>query len=982
MTDADDASGRLRSGRRFSSSNERDTNPPPPDESIPIQPTATNDRDTNPPPPDESEFSSTDVDDSQLSQSLLSVDAPGFQTIGRAHDGRSTTNLLDAAIQTIAPPVVPTQNAFSVLAHDDTDSLDDPPPDLVRTDAAPTHAIDQIFRDADATLAAATYDFELMSERLRLRLDHDLTAKMTTNIGSFQTDLGRSLQQSLSTFMTNIEQDIEKSTSSLKRDIKMMDERINQMSNHLRVETSSTMAAIETISTNNTKLAQETSNLSVRVVEHQSHLENLLGFEEARRQQMDDHVKQMGDLAALVADVKTNATVQTERVSAQLNGLRATVESQNTITTSNITDLRGRIMPDLREQSTTIAADVKRLEDRFGVLNDRFGSFDATKVITTLDDRLADFRAELDAFRKQSPGTHTTSRQETATTTDSLPQPRNPLFPNVDPTTFRPGSSWYVPPVSPPHASHDDPPLRPQPIDTSSPDHNAVLPMGGRITSPRATDKERQARKLHISRHDIAGLASQDYHGGKHGVTDLSISFIHTCGYRSFSPEIEDDVLPCYGSIQLLHKKVKSAWMNPRTLQSGPSVERILEKGLTVFPKLRGTTAREAVAFYESLQQVGTSYLLPIMPFDTVCLDNNYEGLFPPGLGTDTYCECCVAMLEVLPRLIPVGDYEIGAKLSSVRNSSRNGYDLLWRLLELFVPGFDPTIPIAQPVWTSDSSILDFCQGHMLYFRLQAKKNMFFSSRDRTTIFLRAVTPSEYADVVTSLQTSVDAYPHPDNDGILPDHLRIDGIATLIHNNTKHRVRDLHSPRINRVAGMDTIWDVSDDSELPYCHVQGYRPRALRLDGQRPSDGFRTRGDDGPRQRGGADRRNGARNTRPNPDKPQGRLTRPDQRRRAYQPGVQCDACKRLGHNAVNCDMLAIALYIDRYVKDITDNERANIESRWIDKWKAKLGQPARTPRQVMQTYCDNFNITPDDLDQAMDWDCWPDCDHDDPDHE
>ena len=108
-------------------------------------------------------------------------------------------------------------------------------------------------------------------------------------------------------------------------------------------------------------------------------------------------------------------------------------------------------------------------------------------------------------------------------------------------------------------------------------------------------------------------------------------------------------------------------------------------------------------------------------------------------------------------------------------------------MMELFVPGFDPTIPIAQPTWTSDSSILDFCQGHnMLYFRLQAKKNMFFSSRDRTTIFLRAVTPSEYADVVTSLQTSVDAYRHPNNDGFLPDHLRLDGIATLIspHPNT------------------------------------------------------------------------------------------------------------------------------------------------------------------------------------------------------
>jgi hypothetical protein len=105
-----------------------------------------------------------------------------------------------------------------------------------------------------------------------------------------------------------------------------------------------------------------------------------------------------------------------------------------------------------------------------------------------------------------------------------------------------------------------------------------------------------------------------------------------------FSPEVEDDVLPCYGTIQLLHKKVKMAWTNPRTLQSGPSVERILEKGLTVFPKLRGTSARDTVAFYESLQQVSTSYLLPVMLFDTICLANNYKGLFPPGLGTDAYC--------------------------------------------------------------------------------------------------------------------------------------------------------------------------------------------------------------------------------------------------------------------------------------------------------------------------------------------------------
>ncbi len=140
--------------------------------------------------------------------------------------------------------------------------------------------------------------------------------------------------------------------------------------------------------------------------------------------------------------------------------------------------------------------------------------------------------------------------------------------------------------------------------------------MGGRITLPRSTDKERQARKLNISRHDVANLACSDYHGGQHGVKDLSIQFIHACGYQSFSStECADDILPCYSHIRLLHRKIRQAWYNPRTLTSGPSVDRILEKGLTVLPKLRDTDAKGTVAFYERLQQVSAAYLIPLMPF-------------------------------------------------------------------------------------------------------------------------------------------------------------------------------------------------------------------------------------------------------------------------------------------------------------------------------------------------------------------------------
>jgi hypothetical protein len=146
------------------------------------------------------------------------------------------------------------------------------------------------------------------------------------------------------------------------------------------------------------------------------------------------------------------------------------------------------------------------------------------------------------------------------------------------------------------------------------------------------------------------------------------------------------------------------------------------------------------------------------------------------------------------------------------------------RVLALYVPGFNPTIPIAQPVWTRDSSILDFSQSHLLYFRLQAKKNTYFTPRNRTNMFLHAIAPSEYANAVTVLQTTVDAYRHPEDDGDLPDNLWIDGIIMMIHQNSKHRVRDVGIPCIHLTHGSTASWDLSEEDDYGYCHIKGYCP--------------------------------------------------------------------------------------------------------------------------------------------------------------
>jgi hypothetical protein len=68
---------------------------------------------------------------------------------------------------------------------------------------------------------------------------------------------------------------------------------------------------------------------------------------------------------------------------------------------------------------------------------------------------------------------------------------------------------------------------------------------------------------------------------------------IGCCGFR----EARGDVTPFCNDIILLHRRVLDAWVNKRTQQSGPSVDRILEKGLPVFPKLDSMEMASTVNF-------------------------------------------------------------------------------------------------------------------------------------------------------------------------------------------------------------------------------------------------------------------------------------------------------------------------------------------------------------------------------------------------
>jgi hypothetical protein len=126
----------------------------------------------------------------------------------------------------------------------------------------------------------------------------------------------------------------------------------------------------------------------------------------------------------------------------------------------------------------------------------------------------------------------------------------------------------------------------------------------------------------------------------------------------------------------------------------------------------------DVVKFYGSLQKILMQYLLPLMPFDLICLVFGFEGLCPPGLGTIRYATIASAWMDVLPHLLPQSDSDIESVKFSVGYELNNGFNLMWCVLELAVPGFKSTNPVPVPSWTAALDILSFCQKHLLYFRL------------------------------------------------------------------------------------------------------------------------------------------------------------------------------------------------------------------------------------------------------------------------
>ena len=142
----------------------------------------------------------------------------------------------------------------------------------------------------------------------------------------------------------------------------------------------------------------------------------------------------------------------------------------------------------------------------------------------------------------------------------------------------------------------------------------------------------------------------------------------------------------------------------------------------------------------------------------------------------------------------------INAALVSVKSTTKCGYDFLWHILRLTVPGFNPATTAQVPLWQFNTDILEFAKDFLLYFRLQRLLRTPHTDSARSLMFLHAIKGSEYIESVNVMVTAVENTVYADPMKPLPDHLQLHSLAQRLSSNTRTRLTSALVPYANMTA--------------------------------------------------------------------------------------------------------------------------------------------------------------------------------------
>jgi hypothetical protein len=312
-----------------------------------LPPPPSNPRALNPPPPDELQRDmGTITSKSLLSSTPLTVpptDSQPYMPVGRCLAGRRTSSLDHAILNKVVTDPVDTVNFWDPLTQD---SLS--PGSINSTTDTPAAANTTSSEGHDPTW---TFDPNYVAGE----------SKIAVEIAAINEILAISPTPNTPGFMDELEKhrdELMKDWAKTTDELQLRDNKISDTRNMTTIVWQDLKQKLDEMTTGILEtlkgVTEATATLTNRIKDHQSWLSNLMSFEEQQQAQMDNHWRQMTDLKETIdgmqtriADDRAASLIRSQCLTAQLDGLRSTLDQATTTDRSDIVDIRARLIPGL-----------------------------------------------------------------------------------------------------------------------------------------------------------------------------------------------------------------------------------------------------------------------------------------------------------------------------------------------------------------------------------------------------------------------------------------------------------------------------------------------------------------------------------------------------------------------------------------------------------------------------------------------------------
>jgi len=379
------------------------------------------------------------------------------------------------------------------------------------------------------------------------------------------------------------------------------------------------------------------------------------------------------------------------------------------------------------------------------------------------------------------------------------------------------------------------------------------------------------------------------------------------------------------------------------------------------------------------------------MPMKALVIKFGAYGLCIPGCGLDRFHAMGRTLFAVLETVLPTQFNTVDNAIKSVGRGSGNGYDLLWKLAMICCPSLDITNTISTPIWPDKGDIFLYSRMVRCYQELSRHRGSQMSEQAITLVFVRGLR-GKYVDQSRNLDIQISSLVPTTFDGYgpspvaLPEHFHIEALAERLHNSHGQVLPGGLLPpppnqRINTLQGMDTNGQdvdgpqgyVMDGFDMDTCGlIQGseWELKAKRFAKQ------------GNSQRRRPPPRGSNRFSEPDVSKTNSRNGQ-SQTNTRFGPRPRhnglCEACGMKNHTADRCDRLAMALLIEKYIRNGENKETClTAEKQWLERNQRFLQQRGErgnrskeTPRETKVRYLEalDLDLTHDDLCEQVDWD-------------